>query len=59
MKSVMKVLHFLIEPFRFFGSRDLSDNIVQFFNNYPWTVYVLAFIISLGLVFGIHIYPNL
>lgn len=56
---VKKIIHFLLEPVRFLGSRDLSDKIVQFFDRHKWLVFVVAFVIALVAVFVKYIYPEL
>lgn len=54
-----KIIHFLFEPVRFLGSRDLSDKIVQFFDRHKWLYFVVALIISLAAVFVKYIYPEI
>mgnify|MGYP000895440422 CR=1 FL=1 len=56
---IKSILKFIIEPIRFFGSRGMAEKVVKFFDRHEWLVFVVAFIIALGAVFLIYIYPSL
>jgi hypothetical protein len=54
-----KIFNLIFEPFKFFGSRDLSTKVVAFFDHHGWLVYVIAFLFALGTVFFKYIFPVL
>lgn len=56
---IKKIIHFLFEPVRFLGSRDLSDKIVQLFDRHKWLVFVVAFVISFVAIFVKYVYPEI
>ena len=59
MKIIVKIIHFIFEPIRFIGSRDLSNRFVNLFNKHKWLAFVIAFLVSLLAVFLKYIYPTL
>lgn len=54
-----KILHFIIEPIKFIGSRTFSNKVVAFFDRNKWLIYVIAFLVALGFVFFKYVYPEL
>ncbi len=54
-----RILHFIIEPIKFIGSRDLSNKLVLFFDRHKWLVYVIAFFVALTAVFFKYVYPEI
>ncbi len=48
---IKKLLSFIFEPTRLFGSRDISGKFVSFFSRFPWMVYFLAFIITTAILY--------
>lgn len=56
MKTLIK---FLIEPIRYLGSRGFAEMVVKFFDRHEWLIYVVAFMITLIIVFLIYVQPLL
>ncbi|WP_026400060.1 hypothetical protein [Acholeplasma equifetale] len=59
MNIFKEIITLLIEPVRFFGSRNFSGKIVGIFDRHKWLVYVLAFVIALTFVVIKYIVPYL
>ena len=56
MKVIIK---FLFEPIRYLGSRGFAEMVVKFFDRHEWLIYVVAFIITLVIMFMIYVQPVL
>ncbi len=46
-----KLLSFIFEPTRIFGSRDTAGKFVSFFSRFPWLIYILAFLITTAIIY--------
>lgn len=46
-----KLFSFIFEPTKYFGSRDISSKFVSFFTKFPWMTYLLAFVITLVIMY--------
>ncbi|ABX81959.1 hypothetical protein [Acholeplasma laidlawii] len=56
MKSFLK---FLVEPIRYLGSRGFAETVVKFFDRHEWLIYVVAFIVTVFIMFMIYVQPVL
>lgn len=58
MKVIKNILNFIFEPFKFLGTRNFSQKIVEFSDNHKWFLYVFTTIIVLLAMFLKYVLPN-
>lgn len=56
MEFIKRVLHFLIEPFKKFGSLGISEKITRYLTKHKFLIYILAFITTSILIYFVYFY---
>lgn len=51
MKTLKKILLFIINPFSTFGIGKSSDKVAKTFNKNGYLIYILAFVVTIAIIF--------
>ncbi|VEU79633.1 hypothetical protein [Haploplasma axanthum] len=56
MEIIKKILLFIIEPFRRFGTSGITERITKFASKHKYVLYILAFVITIFVIYFIYFY---
>ena len=53
---IKKILLFIVEPFRRFGTSGITERITKFASKHKYVLYILAFVITIFVIYFIYFY---
>ncbi|MFA5560796.1 MAG: hypothetical protein WC964_03360 [Acholeplasmataceae bacterium] len=54
-----KIIDFILQPFNFFSGKKLAEKASVFVAKYQFIIYIIAFFVTVSLLFLHYVYPNL